>query len=94
MGIEECSEGGQESSTSQLRRSERIQPTAQAVGGQQEDGPAPEGRKKRHIPLQQANAIEYIQSQAEHRRKQSLEGEFIAFSKKNKVEYDPKYVWG
>src|SRR5215471_17729609 len=40
---------------------------------------------------QQADTIAYIQSQAEHHRKQSFEEEFIAFLKKNNVEYDPRY---
>ena len=43
---------------------------------------------------QQAGTIAYIQSQAEHHRKRSFEEEFIAFLKKNKVDYDPRYVWG
>lgn len=43
---------------------------------------------------QKADTIAYIQSQAEHHRKQTFEEEFIAFLKKNNVEYDPRYVWG
>ena len=43
---------------------------------------------------QRADTIAYIQSQAEHHRKRSFEEEFIAFLKKHKVEYDPRYVWG
>jgi len=43
---------------------------------------------------QKADTIAYIQSQTEHHRKQSFEEEFIAFLKKNNVEYDPRYVWG
>lgn len=43
---------------------------------------------------QKADTIAYIESQAEHHRKRSFEEEFIAFLKKHKVEYDPRYVWG
>ena len=43
---------------------------------------------------QKEHTIRYIQSQAEHHRKQSFEEEFAAFLKKHQVEYDPKYVFG
>ena len=43
---------------------------------------------------QKTQTIAYIQSQPEHHRKHSFEEEFIAFLKKNDVEYDPRYVWG
>jgi REP-associated tyrosine transposase len=43
---------------------------------------------------QKADTIAYIESQAEHHRKRSCEEEFIAFLRKHKVEYDPRYVWG
>lgn len=43
---------------------------------------------------QKANTIAYIESQAEHHRKHSFEEEFIAFLKKNNVDYDPRYIWG
>jgi putative transposase len=43
---------------------------------------------------QQPHTIAYIQSQADHHRERSFEEEFIAFLKKNKVDYDPRYVWG
>jgi putative transposase len=38
--------------------------------------------------------IRYIQSQPEHHRKVSFEEEFVAFLKKNGVDYDPKFVLG
>jgi putative transposase len=43
---------------------------------------------------QKNDTIAYIQSQAEHHRKRTYEEEFLAFLKKNGVEYDPKQVWG
>ena len=36
---------------------------------------------------------EYIAKQHEHHRKRSFQEEYIAFLKKNHVEYDPKYIW-
>jgi putative transposase len=41
---------------------------------------------------QKDDTVAYIQSQAEHHRKRSFEEEFVAFLKKHKVEYDPRYV--
>ncbi len=35
----------------------------------------------------------YIAMQEEHHRKQSFQEEFVAFLKKNKVDYDGRYVW-
>jgi putative transposase len=43
---------------------------------------------------QKSDTIAYIRSQAEHHRKRSFEDEFVAFLKKNGVEYDPNYVLG
>jgi putative transposase len=43
---------------------------------------------------QKADTIAYIQNQAEHHRKRSYEEEFLAFLKKNGIEYDPQNVWG
>lgn len=43
---------------------------------------------------QKDDTIAYIHSQAEHHCKRSFEDEFVAFLKKHKVEYDPRYVWG
>jgi len=40
-----------------------------------------------------ATVSAYIAGQQEHHRKQSFQEEFIAFLRKNHVEYDPKYVW-
>jgi putative transposase len=38
--------------------------------------------------------VRYIHGQAEHHRRRSFEEEFVAFLKKHRIEYDPKYVWG
>jgi putative transposase len=35
-----------------------------------------------------------IAHQQEHHRKRDFEAEFIAFLKKHRIEYDPRYVWG
>ncbi|HWZ76790.1 MAG TPA: IS200/IS605 family transposase [Candidatus Sulfotelmatobacter sp.] len=35
----------------------------------------------------------YIAEQEEHHKKRSFPEEFVAFLKKNRVEYDPKYIW-
>jgi putative transposase len=43
---------------------------------------------------QKTDTIVYIRSQAEHHRKQTFEEEFIAFLRKNDVEYDPPFIWG
>jgi putative transposase len=39
------------------------------------------------------DVTEYIAKQQEHHRKRSFQEEYIAFLKKNNVEYDPKYIW-
>ena len=36
--------------------------------------------------------IAYITRQAEHHQKRDFQAEFIAFLKKHRIEYDPKYV--
>jgi putative transposase len=43
---------------------------------------------------QKQDTIAYIQQQAEHHRKRNHEEEFLAFLKKNGIEYDPQHVWG
>ena len=35
----------------------------------------------------------YIAGQEEHHKKQSFQEEYVAFLKKNHVEYDPRYLW-
>ena len=40
-----------------------------------------------------AEVTEYIARQQEHHRKRSFQEEYVAFLKKNHVEYDPRYVW-
>ena len=36
----------------------------------------------------------YIAEQEEHHEKHSFQEEFLAFLKKNHVEYDERYIWG
>jgi len=40
-----------------------------------------------------AAVTRYIAGQEEHHKKQSFQEEFVAFLKKNHVEYDPRYIW-
>jgi len=40
-----------------------------------------------------AAVTKYIAGQEEHHRKHSFEEEYVAFLKKNHVEYDEKYIW-
>src|SRR5438270_13139239 len=40
-----------------------------------------------------AGVTKYISGQEEHHKKRSFQEEFIAFLKKNHVEYDPRYIW-
>jgi hypothetical protein len=35
----------------------------------------------------------YIAEQEEHHRKHSFQEEFVAFLKKNRIEYDERYIW-
>ena len=39
------------------------------------------------------DVTEYIATQHEHHKKRSFQEEYVAFLKKNHVEYDPRYVW-
>jgi putative transposase len=39
-------------------------------------------------------ATAYIHRQQEHHRKRDFQAEFLLFLKKNRMEYDPHYVWG
>ncbi len=41
-----------------------------------------------------AATVVYIAHQREHHQKRDFQAEFIAFLKKHKVDYDPRYVWG
>ena len=43
---------------------------------------------------QKSDTIAYIKSQAEHHRKHNFEEEFLAFLKKNGLEYDLQHVSG
>jgi len=38
--------------------------------------------------------LAYIARQGEHHRKRDFQAEFVAFLKKHRIEYDPRYVWG
>ena len=40
-----------------------------------------------------AATLAYITHPPEHHQKRDFQAEFIAFLKKHKVEYDPRYVW-
>ena len=40
------------------------------------------------------STIAYIMRQAEHHKKRDFQAEFIAFLKKHRIEYDPRYVCG
>ena len=35
----------------------------------------------------------YIDGQKEHHRKRDFQAEMIAFLKKHRIEYDPRYIW-
>ena len=43
---------------------------------------------------QKPGTVAYIPSQQEHHRKRDFQAEFLAFLRKNGVEYDPRYAWG
>ena len=38
--------------------------------------------------------LAYIARQKEHHKKRDFQAEFIAFLKKHRIDYDPRYVWG
>jgi putative transposase len=38
--------------------------------------------------------VKYIAEQSVHHRKRSFQEEFVAFLKKNGIEYDERYIWG
>jgi len=38
--------------------------------------------------------VAYIARQKEHHRRRDFQAEFVAFLKKHRVEYDPRFVWG
>ena len=44
--------------------------------------------------VQAESALAFIASQEEHHRKRDFQAEFIAFLKKHRMDYDPRYVWG
>jgi putative transposase len=40
------------------------------------------------------STIAYIARQKEHHQKRDFQAEFVAFLKKHRIDYDPRYVWG
>jgi len=47
------------------------------------------------VGLNQVDAtVAYIASQQEHHRRRDFQAEYVAFLKKHRIEYDPRYVWG
>jgi len=38
--------------------------------------------------------LAYIGRQQEHHSKRGFQAEYVAFLKKHRIEYDPRYVWG
>jgi len=42
-----------------------------------------------HVP----EVSRYIANQVEHHKKRTFQEEFVAFLKKNKIEYDERYIW-
>ena len=43
---------------------------------------------------QEKTTVSYITRQKEHHRKRDFQAEFLAFLKKHRIEYDPRYIWG
>jgi len=43
---------------------------------------------------QKQRTIDYIAGQKEHHRKRTFKEEYLAFLKKNDIEYDERYLWG
>ena len=63
--------------------------------GQGRDFEWQEGYGAFSIGMAQTSAtVAYIARQEEHHRKRDFQAEFLAFLKKHRIEYDPRYVWG
>jgi len=43
---------------------------------------------------QAETTVAYIAGQKEHHRRRDFQAEFLAFLKKHRVAYDPRFVWG
>jgi REP element-mobilizing transposase RayT len=43
---------------------------------------------------QMSATLAYIERQGQHHRTRDFQSEFLAFLKKHRIEYDPRYVWG
>jgi hypothetical protein len=37
--------------------------------------------------------VRYIAGQEEHHRKRTFQEEYVVFLRKNKIEYDERYIW-
>jgi putative transposase len=47
------------------------------------------------VGMNQVNTtIAYIAGQQEHHRKRDFQAEYVAFLRKHRIDYDPRYVWG
>jgi len=44
-------------------------------------------------PAEIDKVVSYIENQKEHHRKKTFQGEYLAFLRKYKVEYDERYMW-
>jgi hypothetical protein len=88
------------------REAARMQPTAQAAGGQRTKKKPRHGGKDcsdfsrqsgyRVFSVNVSNVApvpKYIAGQEEHHKKQSFQEKILAFLKKNKVVYDERYIW-
>jgi REP element-mobilizing transposase RayT len=43
---------------------------------------------------QVSSTLAYIANQQQHHQKRDFQAEFLAFLKKHRIEYDPRYIWG
>ncbi len=63
--------------------------------GQKRDFEWQEGYGAFSIGWTQVEAtFKYIARQEEHHKKRDFQAEFVAFLKKHRIEYDPRYVLG
>jgi REP element-mobilizing transposase RayT len=62
---------------------------------QEKDFEWQEGYGAFSVGMAQTSAtVAYIARQEEHHRRRDFQAEFVAFLKKHRIEYDPRYVWG
>jgi REP element-mobilizing transposase RayT len=63
--------------------------------GQRRDFEWQEGYGAFSIGWAQVNpTVAYIAHQEEHHRRRDFQAEFLAFLKKHRIDFDPRYVWG